>query len=159
MSVKATTTAIKAIASLLIERYLFRYALITTVSFIVSWLISVALVLFHSQWWLGLTILLLPLILCTGFIVILSFVALTGLRPRKITRSEAKLIHEFVRKFGIQAIAAKSVKKNPVALSSIVAWKYLKNGGKQPISGIIMEPINDVKSLNIEFQKIVSLFE
>lgn len=89
----------------------------------------------------------------------MSYVVSTRLRPRKLSRAESKQINSFVSEFGIKAITAKGVKKNPAALSGIIAWKYLKSGGKQPISGILMEPINDVKTIKSDFQKIVALFE
>lgn len=159
MNTRSTSLALRAIASTMIERYIFRYALLIEGVLLAIWVVASILTLVHSHWWLLLTILVIPLILFVGTIMVLSFFVHSRLRPRKLNSKESKQITEFVTEFGIKAVATKGLKKNPVALSGLIAWKYIRGRGKQRINAMLMEPINDVSGLRIKFQNIAKLFD
>ena len=148
-----------SISSSVVRRYLYRFSLLFSLLLLVSWIISVTLTFVHSTWWLLVAFAILPLLVIAGIIAATSLFIANRLEPHPLSRSEKKKIKSFVDEFGVKAVAAKGVKKNPVALSGIIAWKYVKGRGKQPVTGIIMEPVNDVKSLKNQFNEITKLFE
>lgn len=158
MNKNPSVDAGRAISSVMIERYIFLPVTILLIIGFVGAATSLWLALFESGWWALLTVVLALWVLITGALTLISYVIKSKLRPRNLNKSEKKLIRTFVSTFGIKYAVAKGIKKSPVALSGIIAWKYIKGRGKQNVSSILMEPINDFKDLKLQFNKIVELF-
>lgn len=154
----ATLSAVRAIISQLLKRYIFRFSLIFSILFTAIFTLSLILAVTKSTWWLLLACLFLLPILVSVIITLISWHIAKKITPRPLTKSEHHKIKLFVDEFGIKAVAAKGVRKNPTALSGIIVWKYIKGRGKQPITDIITEPIKDVKSLKSQFIEITKLF-
>ena len=87
---KPQVDATRAIGSLLIWKYLFRFPLYISITLIGSWVISIILALNFSNWWFILTIIIIPVLVIAGGISMAGYLISKKLRPRKINRSEAR---------------------------------------------------------------------
>lgn len=158
MNPDATLKAARAIASAMVERYMFLPFIVFTASTFVLFILSFLLVAYFSGWWILLTFMLLTWLVLGIFATLITFAVFSKLRPRVLKKSEKHQITTFVSDFGVKYAAAKGIKKSPTALSALVAWKYVKERGKQPISAVVMEPINESRVIKARFQDIVKLF-
>lgn len=158
MNKDSSIKAGRAIAGVMIRRYPLKIALTFAILLAACFIISIVLSISYSPWWLLIAFLVsLPLGIAALAFFLLQFVS-QKILPRPLNKTESKQIHEFTKKFGAKMIAAKAVKKTPVGLASVIAWKYLRGGGKQSINATILEPIEEVKSLKTEFESISKLF-
>ena len=158
MAQNPTLQAGRAIASTMVQRYTFFPLITLTAIGLVGWILSLTLATVYSNWWLLLSFLLFLWLALGFFAAIASYFIYSKLRPRKLSKAERQKISQFTTDFGIKYAATKGVKKNPTALSALLAWKLFKSRGKKPATDIIMDPINDAKDLKTQFQAIVKLF-
>lgn len=156
---KPALSAARAIASTLVSRYIYRISFIFLIICVVILIASLVLGFAHNGWWLLLAFLIFFPLTLAVIICLLTWWIKNSLRPRLLTKSETSKINKFVDEFGIKYAAARGLKKSPLALSGIVAWKYLRGGGKTKVSEILMEPIKDAKHLRQQFSEITQFFQ
>lgn len=150
--------SLRAIASVLVRRYTLYPAIILTVLAAISSSLALALSISHSLWWLLLAFIMLLWLFFFMTITIATFAISSRLQPRKLSKKERKQIGNFVDTFTVKYAAVKGAKKSPFLLAFIVAWRARKGNLKKSAQQTITEPIDDIKEVRSEFQKISRLF-
>lgn len=158
MTKNPNVLAARAIASVMVQRYLFYPCVTITILCAVAALSSAALAFNHSLWWLLLALPLSLWFVVLYIILYLSFLAYKKLRPRALQSKEKQQIVSFVKDFGVRYAAMKGAKKNPTTLAGIFVWKFFKSRGKTTAVDIISEPISEINDLNKRFSEISKLF-
>jgi MFS family permease len=151
-------SAARAIAAMIIHRYILKNLLIGLAIVLIIFIISLFLVFQFSGWWLFLSAVTLLMALFIGVITIIVQGIIAHIAPRTLRPHERKMVNSFVDDFSVKFIALRSIQRTPVGLALYLVFQFLKGGGKKKVSDIMLEPIHDIHDLRPRFNLIAELF-
>ena len=160
MSLRHTSkaSAARAIAAMIIHRYILKNLLIGFAIVMLIFILSLILVFQYTGWWLFLSVITLLLACFIGIIAVIIQGIIAHIAPRTLRPHERKMVNSFVDDFSVKFIALRSIQRTPVGLALYLVFQFLKGGGKKKVSDIMLEPIHDIHDLRPRFNLIAELF-
>jgi hypothetical protein len=150
--------AIRAIASVMIKRYIALPLIVISSLGITGTVVSIILTIKHSGWWVLVAGIVLFWTLLGTSLSAVSLRIAKKIQPRALSQKEKRQINNFVSSFGANYAASSGFKKSPIIISARIAWNYVKNRDKKRMNDILLDPVQDIKNIGKEFKNLTELF-